>query len=92
MDSNSVLVEVLFLALTGWLATCYWLITSRRFKLRTRRFFVIPLWFGWMLLALGGPVVQETIPLTQALSTGIGLTTGMLFVILVYQLNRRRSR
>ncbi len=91
MDSNSVLIQVLFLALAGWLATCYCIVSSR-FKLYTRRFLIIPLWFVWMLLALGGPVFQGTVPLTQALSSGIGLTTGMLFVIFMHQLSRRRSR
>ncbi len=91
MDSNSVLIQVLFFALTGWLATCYWVVSSR-FKPHTRRFLIIPLWFPWMLLALGGPVVQGIVPHTQALSSGIGLTIGMLSVILMHRLMRRRSR
>ncbi len=91
MNSDFVLIQVLFFALTGWLATCYWIVSSH-FKLHTRRFLIIPLWFVWMALALGGPVFQGTVPLTQALSSGIGLTIGMFLVIFMHRLSRRRSR
>ena len=91
MDSNFVLLEVLFFALAGWLATCYWIVNSR-YKRQIPRFSIIPLWFVWMLLALGGPVVQNTVPLTQALSSGIGLSIGMLFTIIVHLRRTHRSR
>jgi hypothetical protein len=91
MNSNFVLMQVLFFALAGWLATSVRLLNSR-YKVQTRRFLIIPLWFVWMTFALGGPVFQGTLPLSQAVSSGVGLTAGMLMFIVMRRLKYRRSR
>ena len=91
MDSNYALMQAMFFALAGWLATCHRIVHSR-IKQQTRRLLVIPLWLVWMTVALGGPVFQGTISVTEALSTGVSFSVGMALFLLMRRLNGRRSR
>lgn len=89
MDSNVALLQALFFALAGWVACCY-RITHSRLALRTRRLLILPLWFVWMGMALGGLVFQGTLTPAHALSTGMAVTAGMAMT-LVARRGRRRS-
>ncbi|HEX6291411.1 MAG TPA: hypothetical protein VFZ66_19665 [Herpetosiphonaceae bacterium] len=89
MDSNYALMQAMFFALAGWLATCYRIVHSR-ISPRTRRLLVIPLWFAWMAVALGGPVFQGAISVTDALTTGASFSAGMVIFLVMRRLNSRR--
>jgi hypothetical protein len=90
MDSNYALMQAMFFALAGWIATCYQIVHSR-VRPETRRFLVIPLWFVWMALALGGPVFTGSVALTDALATGGSFSVGMVMFLLMRRLNSRRQ-
>lgn len=91
MDSNYALLQALVFALAGWVATCYCIVHSR-IKPETRRWLIVPLWFVWMIIAIGGPVFQGVVSLKDAASTVTGLTAGMSMVLLMNARNSRRSR
>jgi hypothetical protein len=87
MSSNYALIQALALALAGWIASCYRLINSRY---GSRRWLVVPLWFVWMALAIGGPVTQGTLSVADAGSTVAGLTAGMVLAMLISARHLRR--
>jgi hypothetical protein len=89
MESNYALMQAMFFALAGWFATCYQIVHSR-VRPQTRRLLVIPLWFVWMALALGGPVFQGVVTPTEALTTGASFSVGMVMFLLMRRLNSRR--
>jgi hypothetical protein len=91
MDANYALVQAMFFALAGWIATCHRLVNSQ-VKPQTRRLLVVPLWFAWMALALGGPVFQGIITAQDALSIGVSFSFGMLMFMVFRGLNARKSR
>ncbi len=91
MDANSALMQAMFFALAGWIATCYRIVHSR-IKPETRRLLVVPLWFVWMAVALGGPVLQGTVLAQDALFAGASLSIGMLMVLVMHSVNTRKSR
>ncbi len=91
MDANVALMQAMFFALAGWVATCYRMVHSEM-KVQTRRLLVIPLWFVWMAIALGGPVFQGAISAQDALSTGASFSVGMLMVVFMRSMNARKSR
>jgi len=86
MSSNYALIQALVIALAGWVASCYGLINSR---FSSRRWLVVPLWFVWMALAIGGPVTQGVLSIADAGSAVGGLTAGMTLAML---LSARRPR
>lgn len=90
MDPNVALLQALFFALAGWVACCY-RITHSRLGLRMRRLVIVPLWFVWMAVALGGLVFQGTLAPMHALSTGMAVTIGMAMT-LVARRGKRRVR
>lgn len=63
-------------AFVGWLASCYAVKHSARFG-RWRNRLIVPLWFVWMLMALGGAVVSEALPLVDAAGAGAACVVGM---------------
>ena len=87
MSSNYALIQALAFALAGWVACCYWLVNSR---FSSRRWLVVPLWFVWMALAIGGPVTQGTLSIADAGSTAGGLTAGMALAMLISARHLRR--
>ncbi len=91
MDPNFALMQAMFIALAGWIATCYRLVHSQ-IKAETRRLLIVPLWFLWMAIALGGPVFQGVVSLQDALSTGVSFSLGMLLVLFMRRANTRKSR
>lgn len=91
MDPNFALMQAMFFALAGWIATCYRIVHSQ-IKPETRRLLVVPLWFLWMALAIGGPIVQGVVSTQDALSTGVSFSMGMLLVLFMHRLNTRKSR
>lgn len=91
MNSNYALVQALVFALAGWIATCYCIVHSR-IKAEVRRWLIIPLWFVWMIVAIGGPVFQGVVTLGDAASTVAGLTAGMAMMLIINARNARRSR
>ena len=90
MDSNYALMQAMFIALAGWIATCYRIVHSR-VSLKTRQLLVIPLWFVWMAIALGAPVFQGTVTVTEALTTGASFSVGMVIFLVMRRVNSRRS-
>jgi hypothetical protein len=90
MESNYALMQAMFFALAGWFATCYRIVHSR-IRPQTRRLLVIPLWFVWMALALGGPVFQGVVAATDALATGASFSVGMAIFWVMRHLDSRRS-
>lgn len=91
MDSNFALVQAMFFALAGWIATCY-LIVHSSVSSQKRRWLILPLWFVWMIVALGGPVFQGTLSITDAAMTGLSVTVGMSVFLLMQRGRSRRSR
>lgn len=91
MNSNYALVQALVFALAGWVATCYCIVHSR-IKAEKRRWLIIPLWFVWMIVAIGGPVFQGVVSLVDAGSAIVGLTAGMAMMLFFNAHNARRSR
>lgn len=90
MDSNYALMQAMVIALAGWIATCYRIVHSR-VSLQTRRLLVIPLWFVWMAVALGAPVFQGMVTMTEALTTGASFSVGMIIFLVMRRVNSRRS-
>ena len=91
MDANVALVQAMFFALAGWIATCHRIVHSQ-IKPQTRRLLVLPLWFVWMALALGGPVFQGIISVQDAISVGVSFSFGMVMFLVMRRLNTRKSR
>ncbi len=91
MEANYALIQAMFFALAGWIATCYRIVHSQ-IKPETRRLLVVPLWFVWMAVALGGPVLQGVVSAQDALSTGASFSVGMLMVLVMRRVNARKSR
>lgn len=91
MDANYALVQAMFFALAGWVATCHRIVHSQ-IKPETRRLLVVPIWFAWMALALGGPVFQGIVPAQDALSIGVSFTFGMVIFMVMRRVNSRKSR
>lgn len=91
MDSNFALTQAMLFALAGWFATCYRIVHSR-INPQTRRLLIIPLWFVWMSVALGGPVFQGMVSVTDALTTGASFTLGMTIFLIARRVNSRKSR
>jgi hypothetical protein len=82
--------KVISIALVGWLATAHWIKTRARFSDNLKRYLIVPAWFPWMGLALGGPVVQGSIPTWDALSAGLSFTFGMLFCLFMLSRQKRQ--
>jgi hypothetical protein len=91
MNSNYALMQALVFAFAGWIATCYCIVHSR-IKPQTRRWLIIPLWFVWMIVAVGGPVFQGVVPVQDALSAVISLTIGLAFGVVMRRRSGSRSR
>jgi|GEM_PF-1584981 len=91
MDPNFALMQAMFFALAGWIATCYRIVHSK-ISPQTRRMLVIPLWFVWMAIGLGGPVYQGIVSVPNALSTGASFTIGMTLFLVMRRVNSRHSR
>lgn len=91
MDSNYALLQALVFALAGWIASCYCIVHSR-IQPQTRRWLIIPLWFVWMIAAIGGPLFQQTVSVTEALSAVGGLSVGIMVMLIMHARNARRSR
>ncbi|GAC1539238.1 MAG: hypothetical protein NVS4B8_13300 [Herpetosiphon sp.] len=77
-------------AMIGWLASSIAVKTSR-ISSRVQRILIIPLWFVWLALALGGPVVNGRASVTEALASGAACTAGLITFLLVSALRTRRS-
>jgi hypothetical protein len=90
MDPNYALMQAMLFALAGWIATCYRIVHSE-IKPQTRRLLVIPLWFVWMTVALGGPVFQGVITPVNALQTGASFSVGMLMFLFMRRVGSRKS-
>lgn len=91
MNSNYALMQALAFAFAGWIATCYCIVHSR-IKPQTRRWLIIPLWFVWMAVAIGGPVFQGVVSVQDALSTVLSLTAGLAFAFFMRSRSSSRSR
>ncbi len=91
MDSNYALVQAMVFALAGWIASCY-LIVHSSIPQQKRRLLIFPLWFMWMIVALGGPVFQGNLSITDAATSGVSVTVGMLVFLLMQSSRSRRSR
>jgi hypothetical protein len=91
MESNYALVQAMFFALAGWIATCY-LIVHSSIPQHKRRLLIFPLWLVWMVVALGGPVFQGVMSITDAATTGLSVTVGMSVFLLMQRGRSRRSR
>lgn len=91
MDSNYALMQALVFAFAGWIATCYCIVHSR-IKPQSRRWLIIPLWFVWMSVAVGGPVFQGTVSVKDALSTVLSLSIGLAFAVVMRSRSGSRSR
>lgn len=91
MDPDFALTQAMIFALAGWVATCYRIVHSS-IKPQTRRLLIVPIWFVWMAVGLGGPVFQGVVTPANALSTGVSFSVGMLMVLLMRRVNSRRSR
>jgi hypothetical protein len=87
MSPTYALIQALAFALAGWVASCHLLVNSRH---RSRRWLVVPLWFVWMALAIGGPVSQGVLSIADAGSTVGGLTAGMTLAMLISARHLRR--
>jgi hypothetical protein len=91
MDPNTALLQAMFFALAGWIASCHRIVYSR-IKPEHRRWIVVPLWFVWMTLALGGPVYQQIVTPAQALTVGVSFSVGMMIFMIMNARKSRRSR
>ena len=91
MGTTELLLRVMMFALAGWLASSYRVMRSR-LRPGWRRGLIIPLWFGWMVFGLGGPVYAGSLTLTDAMATGASFTVGMTVYLLLYSLQRHRRR
>ncbi|HSH83522.1 MAG TPA: hypothetical protein VLA19_33735 [Herpetosiphonaceae bacterium] len=92
MDTTDLLLRVMVVAMIGWVASSYRL-TRSRLPPRWRRRLIIPLWFGWMIFGLAGPVYAGRLVVSEALVTGASFTAGMAVYLLLFSLNMsRRSR
>lgn len=92
MESTDLLLRIMLIALVGWLASAYRIARSR-LRPAWRRCLIIPLWFVWMTVGLGGPVYTGALSLGDALMTGASFTVGMTVYLLLYSLQRHiRSR
>ena len=89
-DTTLLLLKAICIALVGWLATAHLIKTRTNLKEKLKRFLIVPTWFPWMGLALGGPVYQGSIPSDEALSAGLSFTVGMF--ICLFMLNRQRRK
>jgi len=88
MGTTDLLLRVMVIAMIGWLASSYRIVQSR-LKPEWRRALIIPLWFVWMSLGLGGPVYTGALPLHEALTTGASFTVGMSVYLLLATLRSR---
>jgi hypothetical protein len=92
MGTSDVLLRVMALAFIGWLATSY-RIKHSRIPAQWRKRLIVPLWFVWMALALGGPVFTGALDASEALTAAAGFSAGLCLFLLMRSLRSfRRSR
>lgn len=91
MSSNFALMQALIFAFSGWIASCYCIVHSR-IQPQMRRWLIIPLWFVWMAVAIGGPVFQGIVSSQDALSAVVSLTVGLAFSVFMRSRSSSRSR
>jgi hypothetical protein len=77
----------IIIAIVGWLATVF-AISRSSLSSTWKRKLLVPSWIPWLALALGAPILSGLIPLSEAISVGGAMTTGMLVSIVV---GRRQS-
>ena len=92
METTDLLLGLMAVAMIGWVATAY-RVAHSRLAPRWRRVLIVPLWFVWMIFALGGPVYTGRLPLSEALATAASFTVGMTVYLFLFSLSMgRRSR
>lgn len=79
----------MMLAMVGWLASSYAIKRSALAAPWQRRL-IVPLWFVWMALGLGGPVANGTLGLQEALGTAAAFTIGMMSYLFFFALRSRK--
>ncbi|GIV96449.1 MAG: hypothetical protein KatS3mg057_1106 [Herpetosiphonaceae bacterium] len=90
-ETTFVMFKVMIIALIGWLATAYWIKTRLNVRAQLKRLLIVPAWFPWMGLALGGPVYQGVVPSKEAISAGLSFTAGMLVYLFMLRRQGRRD-
>ncbi len=80
---------VMTFAFIGWLASSY-AIKHSRLVVRWQRLVIVPLWFAWVALALGGPIFNGSIALNDALTGAAACTVGMMSFLFFSALRRKR--
>lgn len=77
-------------AVVGWVASSYAIKRSTLASHWQRRL-ILPLWFVWLALALGGPVLNGSLLLTEAVSTAAASTAGMFAYLFFGAIRSRKS-
>jgi hypothetical protein len=80
---NTVAVSgAIIIALVGWFATIF-TISRSSVSSKRKRLLLIPSWIPWLALALGAPILNGMLPLSEAVNIGGALTTGMLVSLVI---------
>lgn len=74
-------IAAVIIAAIGWIATIRGLSFTR--MPRVKRWFLIPLWIPWIVLALGAFIASGGLPLADALNIGGAVTAGLTVSIIV---------
>ena len=80
---------VMTFAFIGWLASSY-AIKHSRLAVRWQRIIIVPLWVAWVALALGGPIVNGSVAITDAVTSAGACTVGMTSFLFFNALRRKR--
>lgn len=79
------------IAFVGWLASSYALKRTSLFG-RWQRALIVPLWFVWMAVALGGPVANGSLAFADAIRAGAACMAGMSSYLFASALGKWKRR
>lgn len=88
--ATQTMIVSLLIALGGWLATAHWIKSRQRLNDQYKRMLIVPAWFPWMGIAMGGPVVQGQIAFVEAAKIALSFSCGMLFYMYMARRNARK--
>jgi hypothetical protein len=82
------LLRVMIFAMAGWIASSYCIARSDMSP-AWRQGLIVPLWFAWMILGLGGPVYNGSVAFSDAMVTAASLTAGLSLYLFMARRQRR---
>lgn len=80
--SSLLLLPVVGVAVTGWIATVI-VISRSSLERRSRRWVIMLAWVPWIALALGAPTLRGALTPDSALSVGAAITAGLLVPLIL---------